>query len=227
MQASATHNSSAASPDSGPTASAAAPAPFYELRFTTHAGDEEYSQWTTWYVPSRTVARVRRRANEGVSWTRIDDPKLTALATRVKPFPTPVRITAVTIGSRNVTEDPSSYLRLFSVESTGDARAAGLADWEPIVFRANERRPRGRWLRSSLFFSPSNGMLQRGIEIVELPIDMAADVRSGESLSGGGSSFPWPTVLFALLAAAAVLIAASMIRPLRRRVFVRRAPATA
>ena len=78
-----------------------------------------------------------------------------------------------------------------------------------------------------MFFSPSNGILQRGIEMIELPSDMSADIRAGDSLTGGGSSFPWPTVLFGLLAAAVVLIVASMIRPLRRRVFVRRAPTTA
>jgi hypothetical protein len=102
----------------------------------------------------------------------------------------------------------------------------GLADWEPVVFQAKGKTP---WTleQTSLFYSPSNGMLQRGIEIVKLPGGMAADVRAGDSLAGGGSSFPWRTVLLALLAAAALLIAASMIRPLRRRVFVRRAPTTA
>ena len=161
----------------------------------------------------------------GVSWTLIDEPRLIAPAKRMKPFPAP-EFTAVTIGSRRVTEHPASYRELFTVQSTDDdAYPQGVADWEQVTFVSNQKSP---WTlaQSSIHFSPSNGMLQRGIEIVKLPTGMATDMRSGESLAGG-PGFPWRTVLFALLAAAALLIAASMIRPLRRRVFVRRAPTTA
>jgi hypothetical protein len=210
-------------PDSGPTGEIPAPAPYYELRFKTQAGEEEH-KWTTWYVPTaHLLASFDER--EGVYWMQMDDPKLSALTRRVKPFPTP-EITGVTIGSRSVTDNAVSYLRLFTVESTGDAVPQGLADWEPIVFRGQRMTP---WTRpqSGMFFSPSNGILQRGIELVELPSGMSADIRAGDPLAGGGgSSFPWRTVLFALLAAA-LLVAASMIRPLRRRGFVRRAPTTA
>lgn len=207
----------------GPTGEMPAPAPFYELRFTSQGDGEEFT-WTTWYVPSaKMFAALDER--EGVYWMRIEEPRLTALAKRMKPFPTPV-ITAVTIGSRRVTDNPASYLELFAVQSTDDdAYPQGVADWEQITFVSNQRSP---WTlaQSSIHFSPSNGMLQRGIEIVKLPAGMAADMGTGESLAEG-SSFPWRTVLFALLAAAALLIATSMIRPLRRRVFVRRAPTTA
>jgi len=206
-----------------PDGSAAAPAPFYEIRYTIDA-EGESSQWSSWYVPSASrLATLDERT--GVAWARIDEPRLAALAKTLKPFARP-DITSVTIGSRKVTDGPSSYLRLFTVESAGEAVPQGLADWEPVVFHAKGKTP---WTleQTSLFYSATNGMLQRGIEIVKLPDGMAADVRSGDSLSGGGTSFLWPTVLFALLAAAAVLIAASMIRPLRRRVFVRRTPTTA
>ena len=163
----------------------------------------------------------------GVAWAPIDEPRLAALARSLKPFGRP-EISSVTIGSRKVTDDPASYLRLFTVKSAGEAVPQGLADWEPVVFHAKGKSP---WTlaQTSLFYSPSNDMLQRGIEMVKLPGGMAGDVRSGESLAGGsgGSGFPWRTVLFALLAAAALLIAASTIRPLRRRLVVRRAPTTA
>ena len=195
------------------------------LRDPLHLDAEgESSQWSSWYVPSASrLATVDERT--GVAWAPIDEPRLAALAKTLKPFARP-DITSVTIGSRKVTDDPSSYLRLFTVESAGEAVPQGLADWEPVVFHARGKTP---WTleQTSLFYSETNGMLQRGIEIVRLPAGMASDVRSGDSLSGGGSSFPWPTVLFALLAAAALLVAATMIRPLRRRVFVRRAPTTA
>jgi hypothetical protein len=208
----------------GPTGEMPAPAPFYELRFTSQGDGEEFT-WTTWYVPSaKMFAALDER--EGVYWMLIDEPRLSVLAKRMKPFPAP-EITAVTIGSRRVMDNLASYLELFAVQSTDDdAYPQGVADWEQITFVSNQRSP---WTlaQSSIHFSPSNGMLQRGIEIVKLPSGMSAHLRAGDSLAGGGSSFPWRTVLFAMLAAATLLIAASMILPLRRRVFVRRAPTAA
>jgi hypothetical protein len=205
-----------------PDGSVPAPAPFYEIRYTVDAEGESH-QWSSWYVPSaKRLASVDERT--GVAWMPLAEPRLDALAKDVKPFAKP-EISSVTIGSRKVTDNPGSYLRLFTVESAGEAVPQGLADWQPVVFHAKGRTP---WTldQTSLFFSPSNGMLQRGIEIVRLPSGMSADIRSGESLAGG-SGFPWRTVLLALLGATALLIAASMIRPLRRRVFVRREPTTA
>jgi hypothetical protein len=52
-------------PDSGPIGEMPAPAPYYELQFTTQAGEEEYT-WATWYVPSaHMLAAFDER--EGVS----------------------------------------------------------------------------------------------------------------------------------------------------------------
>jgi len=206
-----------------PDGSVPAPAPFYEIRYTVDA-EGESNQWSSWYVPSaKRLASVDERT--GVAWAPIDEPRLAVLARSLKAFARP-EISSVTVSSRRITDNPASYLRLFTVESAGEAVPQGLADWEPVVFQAKGKTP---WTleQTSLFYSPSNGMLQRGIEIVKLPGGMADDIRAGDSLAGSGSSFPWRTVLFALLAAAALLIAASMIRPLRRRVFVRRAPTTA
>lgn len=207
-----------------PDGSVPAPAPFYEIRYTVDAEGESH-QWSSWYVPStKRHASVGERT--GVAWAPLDEPRLAALARSLKPF-APPEISSVTVGSRKVTDNPASYLRLFTVESSGEAVPQGLADWEPVVFQARGKTP---WTldQTNLFFSPSNGMLQRGIEIVKLPSAMSADIRAGDSLAGGGSSFPWRTVLlFSVLAGAALLIAASMIRPLRRRVHLRRAPTTA
>jgi hypothetical protein len=206
-----------------PDGSVPGPAPFYEIRYTFDA-EGESQQWSSWYVPSaKRLASVDERT--GVAWSPLDEPRLAVLARGLKPFARP-EISSVTIGSRKVTDNPASYLRLFTFKSAGEAVPQGLADWEPVVFHAKDKTP---WTleQTSLFYSPSNGMLQRGIEMVKLPGGMAADVRAGDSLAGGGSSLPWRTVLFALLAAAALLIAASMIPSLRRRVFVRRAPTTA
>jgi hypothetical protein len=207
-----------------PDGSVPGPAPFYEIRYTFDA-EGESQQWSSWYVPSaKRLASVDERT--GVAWAPLDEPRLAVLARGLKPFARP-EISSVTIGSRKITDNPASYLRLFTVKSAGEAVPHGLADWEPVVFHANDKTP---WTleQTSLFYSPSNGMLQRGIEMVKLPRAMSADIRSGESLAdGSGSGFPWRTVFFALLAAVALLIVASTIRPLRRRVFVRRAPTTA
>ena len=205
-----------------PTGQTPAPAAFYEVRYKIDA-DGHNDAWTTWYVPSaKLLASIGER--EGVTWMPLDAPELAALTKGLKPFAKP-GITSVTIGSREVTDDPASYLRLFTVESDGYAVPQGLADWEPIVFQSKSKSP---WTaaETGLFYSPSNGMLQRGIEIVKLPSGMSSDIRSGESLAEG-SSFPWQTALLAVLGAAALLFAATMIRPLRRRIFVRRAPTTA
>ena len=205
-----------------PDGSVPAPSPFYEIRYTIDAEGE--SQWSSWYVPSaKRVASVDERT--GVAWAPLDEPRLAALAKGLKPFAQP-EIRSVTIGSRKVTDNPASYLQLFTVKSAGEAVPQGLADWEPVVFHAKGKTP---WTldQTTLFYSLSNGMLQRGIEIVKLPDGMATRIRSGDSLAGGGSSFPWRTVLFSVLAGGALLVTAGMIRPLRRRVLVRRTPTTA
>jgi hypothetical protein len=211
-------------PDSGPTGEMPAPAPYYELRFTSQGDGEEHT-WTTWYVPSaKMLASIDDR--EGVYWMRMDDPKLAWLAARIEPFPMP-EITAVTIGSRKVTDNMSSYLELFTVQTTDrSAYSQGVADWEQITFISKQESP---WTlaQSSIHFSPTNGMLQRGIVVLKLSEEMAADLRGGRPLTAGSSGFPWRNVLFALFGVLALLVAASFIRPLRRRVFVRRATTTA
>jgi hypothetical protein len=211
-------------PDGGPTGEMPAPAPYYELRFTSRGHGEEHT-WATWYVPSaKMLASVDER--EGVYWMPLNDPRLAWGAATVKPFPTP-EITAVTIGSRRVTDNPASFTRLFTVQTTDrNAYPKGVADWQQVTFVSKQRSP---WTltQSNIHFSPSNGMLQRGIEVLKLPDEMAADLRNGEPLAGESSAFPWRNVLFALLGALALLAAASFIRPLRRRLVIRRAPTTA
>lgn len=210
--------------DGGPIGQMPAPAPFYELRFTSQGEGEEFT-WTTWYVPSAKMFAARDE-REGMYWMQMDEPRLTALTKSLKPFPTP-EITAVTIGSRRVTDNPASYLQLFTVQTTdANAYPQGVADWEPVTFVSKQKSP---WTmaQSNIHFSPSNDMLQRGIEVLKLPEEMSADLRGGEPLASGSSAFPWRTILFALLGALALILAASMIRPLRRRIVVRRAPTTA
>jgi hypothetical protein len=207
----------------GATGAMPAPAPFYELRFTTRAHGQSHT-WTTWYVPSaKLFAAIDDR--EGVYWMPLDKPELAWAAKQLKPFPAP-EITAVTIGSRRVTDDPASYLGLLTVETTDrNANPHGLADWEPVTFVSKQPSP---WTlgQSGLQFSASRGVLQRGVDLVKLPDEMAADLRGGRPL-GDEPAFPWRNVLLAVLGAAALLPAVGSIRPLRRRFIVRRASTTA
>ena len=197
----------------GATGAIPAPAPFYELRFTTRGHGQSHT-WTTWFVPSvKLFAGFNER--EGVYWMPLDKPELAWAAKDIEPFPAP-EITAVTIGSRRVTEDPASYLRLLTVETTDpNANPHGLADWEPVTFVSKERSP---WTlgQSGLQFSPSRGVLERGIDLVKLPDEMAADLRGARPLAEE-PSFPWRLTLLALLAGAALAAAASCIRALRGR----------
>ena len=52
-----------------------------------------------------------------------------------------------------------------------------------------------------VFFSASDGLIQRGIEIVRIPDEMTADIRAGESLAAS-DGFPWALVAVIVLAAA-------------------------
>lgn len=198
------------------------PAAFYEVRFTSKADGRTFT-WTTWYVPSAGALAVRDDRT-GIAWSATDADAMAKAAAGVKPFPKP-EVTAVRVGSKRVTSDPKSYLALYSVRSAGDAVPSGLADWEPIVFQARHSSP---WTMSDsgLYFSATNGMVQRGIEIVKLPDDMAASVRAGESLADG-SSFPWRTLVFVTLGGAALVAAAAAFRPVRRRMSVGRQPTPA
>lgn len=211
--------------DGGPIAQMPGPAAFYELRYTVDA-EEEQGTWSQWYVPSVGMV-ASHDEREGIYWNRFDNTALAAFAKQVRPFPKP-EITAVTIGDRRVTDDPSSFLRLFTVQNADpNAYPQGVADWQQVTFVSDQKSP---WTisQSNIHFSPANGMLQRGVEVLKLPDEMASDLRSGSALgSGESSSFPWRMVLFALFGALALLIAAGFIRPLRRRVSVRRAPTTA
>jgi hypothetical protein len=211
--------------DGGPIAQMPGPAAFYELRYTVDAEGEQ-GTWSQWYVPSVGMV-ASRDEREGIYWNKFDNPTLAAFAKEIKPFPKP-EITAVTIGTRKVTDNPGSFLRLFTVQNVDpNAYPKGVADWQQVTFVSKQQSP---WTttQSNIHFSPSDGMLQRGVEVLKLPDEMAADLRSGAPLAGGDSAgFPWRTVLVALFGALALLVAASFIRPLRRRVFVRRAPTTA
>ena len=156
-----------------------APAPFYEIRFTADAEGE--STVVDLVRPLGEEARRGRRKDRSCLGAA-RRAKVAALAKRLKPFPT----AGDQLGHhRFAGRSPTTRLRtssLFTVESAGEAVPQGLADWEPVVFQAKGKTP---WTleQTSLFYSPSNGMLQRGIEIVKLPGGMAADVRSGESLA--------------------------------------------
>lgn len=195
------------------------PAPYYTVRFTAGSGPG----WQVFYVPSAKMLSSGDEQGE-LQWMPAPAAALDRLAGDLKPFPKP-EITEVLIGSKRVTEDPASYLRLYTVKPAGEAVLTGLPDWEPITFRGDRESPWTKW-DPGLYFSAQSGTMMRGGEIVKLPAGMAASVRAGESLSSG-SGFPWRMVIIALLGGVALIAAAGAIRPLRRRAFLRKQPTPA
>jgi hypothetical protein len=205
----------------GPLAGTPAPAPYFELRFTSRTVEGNRT-WTTWYVPSAGMfagfSYIEGSVPDdsgAVNWMRIEEPRLIAASQRLRPFAKP-EITAVTIGDRRMTANVDSYIALFTVETIDRNLAPpGIADWVPITFVSKQRSP---WTttESGLKFAPSKGMLSRGVELVKLPDEMAADLRGGEPLSAEGSGFPWRTFLVPLLAGLVLLGAAFVMPPLRR-----------
>lgn len=107
----------------------------------------------------------------------------------IRPFPTPT-LERVLINGRAV-EDPTSYLALFTAGSNDRALPSHLADWVPVDMHFRGETP---WSGDPyVFFSESDGLLQRGIEIVRIPDEMAADIRAGNRLAAP-EGFPWALV---------------------------------
>jgi len=209
-------------PDGGdPDGSIAAPAPYYRIRFTLDADGREH-QWTAYFIPSadRLAAPDER---VGLAWLPLDDPAMDDATAGLKPYPKP-DVTEVTIGSKHVRTNPESYFRLYTVESDGEAVAGALGEWAPITFHSSRKTP---WTmsESGLYYLAGDGLIQRGIEIVKLPADMAASVRAGAPLPDE-SSFPWQNLILALIGLAA-LVAAAGAFPLRRHLLLRRQPTPA
>jgi hypothetical protein len=203
-------------PDGGPTGELPPPAPYYELHFTSRGGGASHT-WSTWYVPrSKFLADFDER--EGTRWMVMDEPKLAWAAAGLRPFPMP-EIAAVTIGFRRVTTEPASYLRLLRVRApngTGYLRKGSPNDWEQITFVSNQRSP---WTlpQSNLHFSPSTGLLRRGVEVLKLPEELSSDLRHGRPIATDAPGFPVRTVVFGALVLLALLAAAGAVRPVRRR----------
>jgi hypothetical protein len=190
----------------GSTESASPPGPYYRVTLTTkHEGQSE--SWSIFYVPGDRLALP-----EG-QWEQIGGAALAeykSATAGLRPFPTP-ELVRVTIDGR-VMKDPASYAALYTAGSKDGVSFSGLADWVPVETRFRGDTP---WSGEPyLFFSPRNGTLQRGIEVVRLPEGMAADVRAGRSLRAD-DGFPW--ALAAVIALAALLAASGTLWLARRR----------
>jgi hypothetical protein len=204
----------------GPLAETPAPAPYFELRFTSRAEDGDHT-WITWYVHSAGMFAALSDGESplqdgglGVYWMRIQEPRLMEAAECLEPFPTP-EITAVTIGERRITADAGRYLELVTVETTDrNPEPPGVGDWLPITFVSKQRSP---WTatESGLKFAPARGMLSRGVELVKLPDAVAAELRIGKLSTE--PRIPSRTLLVLFLGALSLLGAALVRRPLRRQ----------
>jgi hypothetical protein len=185
---------------------AAPPGPYYRVTMTArHEGNAE--TWSIFYVPSGD-----RLALADGQWEQLTSRSAAAYeqaTAGLEPHPAP-RLERVLINDRAV-EDPESYLVLFTAGTTDGAVPSSLAGWVPVDLRFHGETP---WSgKPYVFFSPSDGLLQRGIEIVRIPDEMAAGIRARESLAPS-DGFPW--ALAAAVALALALVAGGVWLELRR-----------
>lgn len=191
----------------GLTDPAPAPGAFYRVTFTVeHEGESD--SWSIYYVPGDRLALP-----EG-EWEQIGPGALAEYhraTAGLDPFPAPT-LERVTVDGRTV-KDPASYTTLYTAGTPDGSVPSGLADWIPVEMTFD--RADTPWSGAPyIYFSPNNGMVQRGIDIVRLPDGMAADVRAGRSLEAGGG-FPW--ALAAVIALAVAFASAGVIWLARRR----------
>lgn len=209
--------------DEGPSPPAPQPAAYYRMRVTIDGGVSRGPTFTWWYVPSRRLVLRTGVFGEGMdAWVRMS-PAAAALLDRtvrnVKPFAVPVP-TRVTIGGKEVA-DPRSYLRLLTQRTVGIAVPSS-GDWQDVRFEG----PASPWTNGGIeiTFSPKDGLLMRGGEMIKLPPVLADRIAARSSLAPG-KAFPWALLggIAATLALAAA--AAVVVRRLSARPRVRHTPA--
>jgi hypothetical protein len=184
----------------------AAPGPYYRVELTAKA-EGRSETWSIYYVPS-----THRLALPDGNWQDVTGTVRAAYDSAtdgLKPYPTPTLERVVVDGV--AVHDPSSYLALFEAGSNEHAVPASLADWVPIEFRFQGQTP---WSvqKPYVFYSPSDGLLQRGIDMVKLPDEMVSSISARESLASP-DGFPWVIAVLvaltlALLAAGGIWLAA-------------------
>ena len=174
---------------------AAPPGPYYRVVLTAK-GDGHSESWSIFYVPSE-----HRLALPDGNWQQVSGAMRTAYdraTAGLEPYPTPV-LERVVIDGLGV-HDPGSYTALFDVGTSDGAVPSSLADWVPIELRFRGQTP---WSsdRPYVFYSPADGLLQRGTEIVKLPDEVVASIRARESLASP-DGFPWALTAVIALALA-------------------------
>lgn len=195
-------------------------APYYEVRVTIAEGDDT-STWTSWYVPSADMVAFRdpdgTTAFHPIFGKSI--PFMREWAQQVEPFAAP-RITAAFVGGKRVAGDAATYAELFAAESAGPARPETY-DWVPVELRSARPSP---WTDGGvgLLYSPADGLLHRGPDLILLSDGLADDLAAVRALDAAGDGrqlMPW-------LAAAALLAAMLLVAALGARLRTR-APAPA
>jgi hypothetical protein len=194
-------------PTGGETTASPPPASsFYTMRMTVDAEGEKHA-WTVFYVPAPNMVAAPDESGR-ITWFPIFGEEATRLMKRlvagVRPYPEP-EITGATVDGKRVAGDAGSYLELFAVEPAGEAIPKE-ADWVSIKLTSKDPSP---WTNagSSLAYSRSAKLLERGFDLIRLPDALAADVESARPLGTDGRLLlPW-LVLAGLVAAVLALAA--------------------
>lgn len=182
-------------PFGGAVGDGEAPPPSDFLRLEL-AVDGHEAAWVVFYEP--VTGLVKTESSTGrPEWRRPAPALATAMkdaAKGLETFPAP-RVTGVRIGRKTVEGDPSSYLRLISVDGPF-AFPKTYDDAEQIVFQTPDPNP---WTDVNLLYYAEDDVLARYGTYVKLPADLAADLEAGRPLGGdGGTNLSWAPIGVAL-----------------------------
>ena len=166
---------------------------FHMLRLTIDTGGGQTDVSTMYYADRAGMIAFRGERATFVWWqlSGAEATFMKQLARNVKAFPAP-KLTATIVGGRPVSADPASYLTLF--QQTGRRLDAQTIphDWVRIDFASTTPSP---WTDApfELMYSPSTNAIERGIDQIVLPGDIAADIEAARPLApdSGTRWLPW------------------------------------
>ena len=170
----------ALAPGRGPATSPPAISSFYTLRWIFDAEGETHS-WQIYYMPASGTVR-RNGASGRAEWIRLGTDARAAYAratAALAPF-LPPELTKVRVGSKVVTGNPGSYLRLYAAGTPFHGRLRR-SRWLRIVLESASPSP---WTdgASILAYSPRQRLLRRDGHVVRLPLGLARRVRHAAAL---------------------------------------------